>query len=113
MKSFYSAEDIEDLAARGQSELIIDENTILTDLARHTADMLGISITDKSQGPSSTVLRSLNAPAGSKVNPFAVKPKGCQSRPRATSQPESLTARKPSKQVVDQLVDAVKRINKT
>ncbi len=46
MKTFYSAEDIENLAEQGQREIRINENIVLTDLAKQTAHMLGIRIAD-------------------------------------------------------------------
>ena len=44
MKTFYSAQDIEDLVAQGQRQLVVDESVVLTDLARHAAQQLGLSL---------------------------------------------------------------------
>ena len=44
MKTFYSAQDIEALAAQGVRELVVDENSVLTDLARDMAAQLGIKL---------------------------------------------------------------------
>lgn len=44
MKIFYCVEDIEKLATQGRMELIIDEDVVITDLARDTAQRLGISL---------------------------------------------------------------------
>lgn len=110
MKSFFSAEDIENIAARGQNEIIIDDDAVLTDLAKRTADMLGIRIKESSHGLSQNVTPRGNPSAGGNAYPSGAKPKGCQSRPEKVPQPESSTAPARSKQVVDQLVDAVKRI---
>ena len=44
MKTYYSAQDIEALAAQGVRELVVDENTVLTDLARETAAQLGVKL---------------------------------------------------------------------
>lgn len=44
MKTFYSAEDIEALAAQGVTELRVSEETVLTHLARDAAHRLGISL---------------------------------------------------------------------
>ena len=43
MKNFWTAQDIENLAAQGKRELVIDDTAVLTDLARHMADQLGIA----------------------------------------------------------------------
>ena len=42
MKTFYSAEDIEALAGQGVTELRVDEETVITHLAKDTAQRLGI-----------------------------------------------------------------------
>ncbi|GAB4458477.1 MAG: hypothetical protein Fur0044_51600 [Anaerolineae bacterium] len=119
MKTFCSAQEIEDLAAQGRKELVIDQNTVLTDMARHVAQQLGIKIVYKSQpagaaSASAPVASSLSRPA-----PFrpGSKPKGCQHAP-LTNPPAS--AAPPSSQnsaaggssgtVVDQLVGLVKRL---
>ena len=44
MKTYYSAQDIEALAAQGVRELVVDENSVLTDLARDTAVQLGVKL---------------------------------------------------------------------
>ena len=44
MKTFYSAEDIEALVARGQAELVLDDDTVLTQLARDAAQRLGLKL---------------------------------------------------------------------
>lgn len=119
MKTFCSAQEIEDLAAQGRKELVIDHNTILTDMARHTAQQLGVKIVYKSQ-PANTaaaaapVAVSLARPASLRAGS---KPKGCQHAP-LTSPPASAAAPAApnsaasggSGNVVDQLVGLVKRL---
>lgn len=130
MKTFRSAEDIENLAAQGRTELIVDENTVLTDLARHTADQLGITIVYRSglapgsppdviSGPDTSfvsgftpvqlpqVSRSTSARLGS-------KPKGCQHGPLNTQQQpvKTTSSNNGSGTVVDQLVGLVKRLGR-
>ena len=131
MKIFRSAEDIENLAAQGKTELIVDDNTILTDLARHTADQLGITIVHRSgsvsgaspaviSGPDTSLL-SGSAP----VQPVQVsrstsvrvgsKPKGCQHGPLNTQQQprvKTTSSNSGSSTVVDQLVGLVKRLGR-
>lgn len=131
MKIFRSAEDIENLAAQGKIELIIDENTVLTDLARHMADQLGVTIVHKSgTGPSSapdvisgpdTSLVSGSAPVRLPQEPRSTsarmggKPKGCQHGPLNTQQRtpvETTNSNSGSGTVVDQLVGLVKRLGR-
>jgi hypothetical protein len=113
MKTFYSAEDIENLADRGQREIRIDENVVLTDMAKQMAHILGIRITEKSSGsgPGDITPAGLQSPG--KTLAFSGRPKGCQRRPAN----KSATARGPSagqsSQVVDKLVEKIKRINGT
>ena len=108
MKTFLSAEDIEAVASRGQTQLILDTDTILTDVARRTAETLGVTLVDSKSGAG-------RAPAGSAaVRPSAVgsfggRPKGCQSRPNSgNAVPASGSAAGPSNQVIDRLVQVIK-----
>ena len=129
-------EDIENLAAQGKKELVVDENTVLMDMARDMARQLGITIVDGSR------------PAPAKVNPPAVsaapakvtspatpaaparaaspvasarvreaapkpgaKPKGCQhgALPVVAARPEQPKSQPGSDGVVDQLVELVRQ----
>jgi hypothetical protein len=122
VKTFCSAQEIEDLAAQGRKELVIDQNTVLTDMARHVAQQLGVKIVYKSQPEGAA---SAAAPVGVSLAgpaPFrpGSKPKGCQHAP-LTSPPASVTppsapnsaAGGSSGTVVDQLVGLVKRLGNT
>ena len=81
MKTFYSAEDIENFADQGQREIRVNENVVLTDLAKQTAHMLGIRITDGSSGtPPATFAPRQNQPVGP-THVTGNKPRGCQRRP--------------------------------
>ena len=111
MKNFLSAQDIEDLAAQGKAELVIDDDTVLTDLARHTAQQFGISIVQRARSapvprdpqgaepyakpmpapPPSAAPASayaLRAPARNATAGLGSKPKGCQHGPLANGQPK-------------------------
>lgn len=122
MKTFCSAEEIENLAAQGRKELVIDQNTVLTDMARHVAQQLGVKIVYKSQpdgaaSASAPVTAGLTRPAS--LRPGS-KPKGCQ-HPPLTSSPANAApsssqngpAGGSSGTVVDQLVGLVKRLGNT
>jgi hypothetical protein len=120
VKTFCSAQEIEDLAAQGRQELVVDQNTVLTDMARHAAQQLGVKIVYKAQPAGAA---SSPSPAASSLARPAFlrpgsKPKGCQHAP-LTSPPAN--AAPPSSQnsaasgssgtVVDQLVGLVKRLS--
>jgi hypothetical protein len=110
MKTFYSAEDIENFADRGQSEISIDENIVLTDLAKQTAAMLGLRITEKASGASAEAFNPARPQSVGKANTFSGKPKGCQRRPAARTAAASGKPAGQSSQLVDKLVEKIQRI---
>jgi hypothetical protein len=128
VKNFWTAQDIENLAAQGKTELVISDNIVLTDLARHMADQLGISIINRSQSASGASTRvAPTPPAATPVSrptpppPPSVrlrgKPKGCQHAPLSGQQAQpagpvanSNPAASSANPVVDQLVGLVKRL---
>jgi hypothetical protein len=111
MKTFYTAEDIESFAERGQTEILVDENVVLTDLAKHTADMLGVRLAEKPTGLLQTVSRPVHTQTAATPKPLSGKPKGCQARPKDRLKRAGANGNLQSKQIVDRLVDAVKRQN--
>ena len=113
MKTFYSAEDIENFADQGQREVRVDENIVLTDLAKQTARMLGIRITTKPSGASPGVFNSAPARPQSvgKTQAFSGKPKGCQRRTTEKKASAPGMPAEQSRQVVDKLVEKIQRIN--
>ena len=123
MKNFLTAQDIEDLAAQGKRELVLEDDTVLTDLGRHMADQLGISIINRSQPGSAMPPPRPSAPpvSGSAPRasmPFGSKPRGCQHGPLPPRQSAGTApvsnhqnpAPVNSNAVVDQLVGLVKRL---
>jgi len=111
MKTFYSAEDIENFADQGQREISVDENTVLTDMAKQTAHMLGIRIKEKpSTSSPNAFTRARPQPTG-RTHAFGGKPKGCQRRPGDIPIPASGASHAKSRPVVDKLVEKIKRIN--
>ncbi len=137
---FYSSEDIENLAAQGQKELILDGTIALTDLARDVARQLGITLTDRSTAvatsrPSTSSGESRAAapnrpPAAAGESPAAssrpaasgesrtptaqlpAKPKGCQHGPLTSNPPAQMATSGGSAPIVDRLVVMVKQIAK-
>ena len=111
MKTYYSAEDIENFAHQRQREICIDDNIVLTDLAKRTARMLGIRITEKPSGASAGAFNPARSPSVCKPQAFSGKPRGCQRRPaeKPTAVPGGSAGQ--SRQVVDKLVEKIKRIN--
>ena len=109
MKTYYSAQDIETLAAQGVRELVADENSVLTDLARDMAAQLGIKLVAAGRP-----LAISNAPAPRAAAPSGAKPKGCQhgplsDSPAASGAPAS-AQRAGSSPVMDELVGAVRQL---
>jgi hypothetical protein len=77
MKTYYTAKDIEKLAAAGVRRLELDPTAVLTDFARETAQQLGVELVKKGwQNQPSTQSASATPPTkfSSKYN----KPSGCQ-----------------------------------
>jgi hypothetical protein len=52
-KTFYTDRDIEDLVKRGVSSLVVDDDVVLTDLARDKAMRLGLALTRDGEKPPS------------------------------------------------------------
>jgi hypothetical protein len=113
MKTFYSAEDIENFADQGQREISVDENTVLTDMAKQTAHMLGIRITEKPSAASPGTFTRARPQSIGRTQAFGGKPKGCQRRPGSKPSPAPGAAPGQSRPVVDKLVEKIKRISGT
>ena len=121
--NYICTEDIENLAAQGKKELILDENTVLMDLARDMARQLGIAIVDgshpspakaaSSAAPSSQTKVPLPAapaasPRGTAPN-LGAKPKGCLHGPLAVvARQGHSNNHQNSDGVVDQLVELIR-----
>ena len=78
-KTFYTERDIEDLASRGVISLVVDDDIVLTDLARDKAMRLGIEL-----------LREHDQPPAAPERPYITNltsPSATQSAQTASSQP--------------------------
>ena len=118
-------EDIETLAAQGKKEMVVDENTVLMDLARDMARQLGIAIVDGSRpapakvvpavAPSSPAKAAAPVPPASSGREAAprlgTKPKGCQHGPLpvVAARQEQPKKHPNADGLVDQLVEAVRQ----
>ena len=107
MKTFISAEDIEQLAAQGVRELTVDEDTVLTAVARDAAAQLGVKLLAPGAG-------SRTAPAAAAAAPVSGKPKGCQHGPISAGGGSGAAGARPApggpSPVVDELIGAVKQM---
>ena len=116
MKTYYATQDIEDLAARGISELILDDDIVLTDLARDAAQRLGVKLVqpgreiETARAPASRPAAAVTAPA-----PAPARPSGCQHGPLVSSAPPGVSEPKATPNggthtVVDQMVGLVRQL---
>jgi hypothetical protein len=113
VKTFISALDIENLAAQGVRELTVDEDTVLTAVAREAAARLGVKLVAPGSPAAAAPVRPAAAAAvAGSANP--AKPKGCQHGPLTAgassapaAAPHAVSAGGP---VVDELIGAVKRL---
>jgi hypothetical protein len=109
MRTFYTGNDIEDLAASGVRQLEVGQNVSLTDAARERAEELGIVLVIPG---SAQTAKAATPAAPAKSISLPGKPRGCQHGPvpvAKVSHSESAAGGGP---VVDQLVKAVSALNK-
>jgi hypothetical protein len=117
---FYSAEDIDKLAAQGIRELALEPGLALTDVARERARQLGIVLVTHGRAPAgSRTSPASAAPSGAMamLADKASKPKGCQHgalpAPQLPPAPAAVSSKGSddvSGDMVDQLVGLVKQL---
>ena len=112
MKTFYSAEDIENFADRGQRKICVDDNVVLTDMAKQTAQILGIRITDKSSGSSPGNFTPAVQQSPDRTRALSGKPKGCRRRPASQLVTTPGPSAGQSSQVVDKVVEKIRGMNR-
>lgn len=56
-KTFYTERDIEDLARRGVMSLVVNQDVVLTELAREKAERLGVRLVREHETPPSAPVR--------------------------------------------------------
>jgi hypothetical protein len=108
MRTFYTGNDIEDLAASGVRQLEVGPNVSLTDAARERAEELGIVLITPGSAPTAKAATPA-APAKSVSLPS--KPRGCQHGPLPVAKVSPNEAAAAGGPVVDQLVKAVSALN--
>jgi len=74
MKTFYTERDVEDMHAQGVTEIEVDDDVVLTDLAREKATELGMGLVDSKSGSNAERMlkafgANLSAPAKSPPQP--------------------------------------------
>jgi hypothetical protein len=117
MNTYYTAKDIEKLAAAGVRQLELDPSAVLTDFARETAQQLGITLVRKGwQDTPPAQPATTNAPTkfSSKYN----KPSGCQhaadsisaTNSRATGSAQAIDGS--SESTVNRLIDLMGKVIK-
>jgi hypothetical protein len=110
MKTFYSAEDIEALAAQGITELRLDEDTVLTHLARDMAQKLGLSLVYGGAAPRGIPGAATPGPAAQPAPLIGAKPKGCQHAPLVGRSPEGGGRAGGSDKTVSELIGLVRQL---
>ena len=110
MKTFYSAEDVEALAAQGITELRLDEDTVLTHLARDTAQKLGISLVHGGADPRGIPNAATPGLAARPAPSIGAKPKGCQHGPLVGRSPGGGGSEGSSDKTVSELIGLVRRL---
>lgn len=84
MNTYYTAKDIEELAANGTKQLVLGPGVFLTDYARETAQQLGIALV-RSENQAVVKKPEASSPKAKPVSAKYNKPRGCQ--PALSSRP--------------------------
>ncbi len=113
MRTFYTASDIEDLAARGATQLDLGPGVMLTAAAKERAEELHIAlVTPGSAAPatrreSAAPAKAAQSAAAAQSGALPAKPRGCQHGSLGGASGKAAPS-----QVVEQLVDAVSALKK-
>lgn len=87
MNTYYTAKDIEELAANGTKQLVLGPGMFLTDYARETAQQLGIALVRR-EGQAGEKKPKACLPTAEPVGNKYNKPRGCQ--PGTNSRPAQI-----------------------
>ena len=108
MRTFYTGNDIEDLAASGVRQLEVGPGVVLTDAARQMAEELGIVLVAPGAAPTGKATLPM-PPTRNETLP--AKPRGCQHGPLSASS-SHVPGTANAGRLVDQLVEAVSALKK-
>jgi len=111
VKTFYSTEDIEALVAQGRTELSLDEDTVLTQLARDTANRLGLRLVQRLTAAPASPQAGGTRPSRTIATVLDSKPKGCQHGPLTNHSSAPARPAANSEGVIGELVDLVKQLS--
>jgi len=118
MNIYYTAKDIEEMAAQGMRQIELGSGVTLTDFAKETALQLGITLVENR---SQMVLSTQATPPGSAktVNNKYNKPSGClhssnsnQTAPYQAAAPSGQSANGSASNTVNRLVDLFGKVVK-
>jgi hypothetical protein len=110
MKTFYSAEDMEGLAAQGITELRLGEDAVLTHLAREMAQKLGISLIYGAAAPRAASATVTSGSTQQSAASVPAKPKGCQHGPLAARPSGQGGSAASSDKTVSELIGLVRKL---
>jgi hypothetical protein len=116
MNVYYTAKDIEEMAAKGTRELVLGPGAVLTDYARETANQLNITlIKDREQQNASSALPNNPSSVSDRYN----KPSGCQhganvytAAPAQSARPSNQPGNEANSNTVDRLVNLMGKVIK-
>jgi hypothetical protein len=109
VKTFISAADIEEMADQGVRELTVDEDTVLTAVARETAAQRGVKLVAPGTPTVGAASRPVAQAQAAAAPVVSGKPRGCQHGPIGSG-PTAPAATSGSSPVVDELIGAVKQL---
>jgi hypothetical protein len=110
MTIYYTAKEIEDMAAKGIRQLEVGPGVTLTDFARETAQQLGIALVKPGQQQAAAPVPAAPSTSAGRTSKYN-KPSGCMHgnpRPAAPSQSSAAAGPAPaggSSNTVNRLID--------
>lgn len=102
MNIYYTAKDVEEMAAKGIKQIEIGPGVTLTDFARETAQQVGIALVDRGKAVKPAAQPTPVQPGVKKGSDKYNKPSGCMHGPTSlpAAQPQAAS---PLNQTVDEV----------
>ena len=91
-KTFYTEQDIEDLARRGILSLVVNENVVMTELAVEKAQRLGVNLVRQHDTPPSAPIRPYIALGTNQANTRVSSPSSTGGQPKEELRQKVYTA---------------------